>query len=81
MERAELEKVLHEVMDKRSKISPQVHADQHAFIQLLMDERLKKDARWEKIKTSVFGAVIISGVLGFLLFVGDHALEIIRGHK
>jgi hypothetical protein len=55
--------------------SHQDHDDHHEFIEAIMKREEKKQARWEKIQTSVIGSValLVLGSVGKLVMMGFDA--------
>lgn len=51
-------------------IDPEVHAEQHGFLALLMKEREEKIARHKRIEEKIAGSAILSGLLFLVGLVG-----------
>jgi hypothetical protein len=61
-------------------IDPEVHADQHEFIALLMQERRDRVARRKSIEDKIAGSLVLSLVVGLVTLLGAGALDWLRGH-
>lgn len=61
-------------------IDPEIHADQHEFIALLMQERQDRIARRKAIEDKIAGSLVLSLVIGLVTLLGAGAMEWIRGH-
>ena len=61
-------------------IDPEIHADQHEFIALLMQERQDRIARRKSIEDKIAGSLVLSLVLGLITLLGAGAMEWLRGH-
>ena len=69
---AEMEKVLHRVLDTRSRAYEAKHDKHHEFIDVLIAEKRARIARMEKVKTHVIGWSVITGIsgAGYAVWVG-----------
>ena len=78
MNEDELKKILHDVLDSRSRTYEELHAKHHEFIDVLIAEKRAKIARMEKVKTHVIGWSIVTGIggLGYALYEGLKAIVI-----
>jgi len=74
----ELKKILHDVLDSRSRAYEERHGKHHEFIDVLIAEKRAKIARMEKVKTHVIGWSIVTGIggLGYALYEGMKAIVI-----
>ena len=78
MNEDELKKILHDVLDSRSRTYEELHAKHHEFIDVLIAEKRAKVARMEKVKTHVIGWGIVTGIggFGYALYEGLKAIVI-----
>ena len=56
-------------------IDPEIHANQHEFIQLLIDERKHRKARRDRLGEVIAGSIILSAILGLLSILGIGAIS------
>jgi len=68
----DIESVLHNVLETRSRIDNELHSEHHQFVGMMIAREQRKQERWEKIKTQVFGWGIIS-ILGGIATAVYHA--------
>ena len=68
----EFEKVLHKVLDSRSRAYEERHDKHHEFIDVLISEKRAKIARMEKVKAHVIGWGVITGIsgVGYAIWTG-----------
>jgi len=66
MEKSELVEALREVLHENRTIIDEIHQEHHDYIALLLKREQRKEERWEKIKTQVFGW----GAISFLSAIG-----------
>lgn len=77
-----VKEAMQELLNERDALDHERHHADHDFVQLLREERKRRHDRWESVKTSVLGAMIlgcIGGVGSFLYWVGNLWLST-RGH-
>jgi hypothetical protein len=65
VDRELLKSALTEVLEERSRIDAEMHADHHAFIAILIEKHQRRNRIFEKLIEQVLGWGIIS-VLGFI---------------
>ena len=72
----EMEKILHKVLDARSRAYEERHDKHHEFIDVLIAEKRAKVARMEKVKTHVIGWGVVTGIggIGYAIFEGLKAV-------
>lgn len=61
----DLKRVLHDVLDTRSRAYEEKHQKHHEFLDVLIEEKRLKIARMEKVKTHVIGWSIVTAIGGF----------------
>lgn len=61
-------------------IDPEVHADQHEFIALLMQERKDRVERRKAIEDKIAGSLILSLIVGIVTLLGAGSLQWLREH-
>ena len=61
-------------------LDPEKHAEQHDFIQILIEERKEKLARAQRIKEKIAGSLILSGILALVGLIGAGALDWLKLH-
>lgn len=61
-------------------IDPEIHADQHEFIALLMRERQDRMARRKSIEDKIAGSLVLSLVVGLVTLLGAGSLQWLRDH-
>jgi hypothetical protein len=60
-------------------IDPEVHADQHEFIKILMEERAERIARRKRLEEKIAGSVILTALAFVVTLLGVGFLEWLRG--
>ena len=72
MTEEEMEKVLHKVLDARSRTYAERHEKHHEFLDMLIAEKRVKIARMEKVKTHVIGWGVVTGIggMGYAIWAG-----------
>ena len=61
-------------------IDPEIHADQHEFIAILMQERRDKADRRKAIEDKIAGSLILSFIVGIVTLLGAGSLQWLREH-
>ena len=56
------------------------HDKHHDFVQMLIDDRARRAALWQKFQTSLVGGVALA-VLGALGWAGNLVLQALVSHK
>ena len=59
-------------------VDPEIHAEQHGFLALLMKEREEKLARRKRIEEKIAGSVLLSMILLLVGLIGAGALTWLR---
>lgn len=59
-------------------VDPEIHAEQHGFLALLMKEREEKLARRKRIEEKLAGSLVLSTILVVVGLIGAGALEWLR---
>lgn len=76
MTEEEMEKVLHKVLDSRSRAYEEKHQKHHEFLDVLIEEKRLKILRMEKVKTHVIGWSVVTtiGGGGYAIWKGIEAM-------
>lgn len=74
MTKDEIITAVHEALDARRSLDNDTHAEHHAFIQMMIDDRARHAELWKKFQSSLVGGVALA-VLGSLGWVGKLILE------
>ena len=61
-------------------LDPEIHSQQHEFLQILINERAEKLRRYKALVDKVMGTVIVGAVLTLLGLLGAGALDWLKGH-
>jgi len=83
MDSNDIKKVMEEVLESHTTASSKLHEKHHAFIDILLDERKRKQERNEKIKAQVYGWGIITMITSILSGIGYamyHYIKHTGGH-
>jgi hypothetical protein len=59
-------------------IDPEVHADQHAFLALLMKEREEREARRRRLEEKIAGSFVLSTLALLVSLVGAAVMHWLR---
>ena len=68
----EFEKVLHKVLDSRSRQYEERHERHHEFLDVMIEEKRLRIARMEKVKSHVIGWGVVTSIsgAGYALWIG-----------
>ena len=72
MEKDEIIDAVHAALNQRDSLDRETHKEHHRFVQFLMDARKKRLDRWENVRQTVIGGLIlgtVSGIISFLIWV------------
>lgn len=61
-------------------IDPEIHAEQHEFIAMLLQERKDKLARRKALEDKIAGSLILSLIVGIVTLLGAGSLQWLREH-
>lgn len=61
-------------------IDPEIHAEQHEFIAMLLNERKEKLARRKALEDKIAGSLILSIIVGMVTLLGAGTLQWLREH-
>lgn len=72
MDQAEMEKILHKVLDSRARSYEEKHQKHHEFLDVMIEEKRLRIARMEKVKTHVIGWSVVTGIggAGYAIWTG-----------
>ena len=72
----EFEKVLHKVLDSRSRSYEERHQKHHEFLNVMIEEKRLSVARMEKVKSHVIGWGVITAIsgAGYTIWIGLKAM-------
>lgn len=79
MEKKDIVDAVNEVLDSRQDKNIE-HKEHHAFIRMLIEERRRRQDRWEKIRTQLWGWAIISAIASFLGALGYAAAQWVKSN-
>ena len=61
-------------------IDPEIHADQHEFLAILMQERKERAERRKAMEDKIAGSLLLGLILGLIGLLGAGTLDWLRGH-
>lgn len=61
-------------------IDPEMHAEQHKFLRLIMEERAEFVARRKAVQDKIAGSLILSFILALVGLIGAKVLDLVRGY-
>lgn len=61
-------------------IDPEIHAEQHEFIAMLLQERAERMERRKAIEDKIAGSLILSFIVGLVTLLGAGLLGYLRDH-
>jgi hypothetical protein len=79
-----VKRAVSETLDQRDRIDHERHKDDHEWITLQREKCRKREARWEKFRASMVGAIavaVVGGTIKFLVYIGELVLAAKTGGK
>lgn len=61
-------------------LDPEIHAEQHSFLRLLMQERAEKIERRKRIEEKIAGSILLSAIVTVIGLLGSAALAWLKEH-
>lgn len=61
-------------------IDPETHADQHAFIAQMIEDRQERATRRKALEDKIAGSIVLSAVMGLIYLIGSGAMDWMRSH-
>ena len=67
---SQITEAFHKTLDERDRMDKHKHREHHTFVNILIEERLAKKLRWERIRQQTYGwAIIVAlGWVGTLVY-------------